>query len=675
MTAPASFSYQWKTTTPGGITTNATGTGATAQNYLVAQVDAGNTLSCVVTGINTAGQTVVTTASTGVVIGTPNVAPVFTADSPPATATVGTAYSYQLVATGATSFVLASGSFPGITVSTAGFISGTPTSSGTVAIIVDAVNAYGTTASPTLTITVAAAASGAPTVTSAAVITGTLVVNNQLTASAVFSGAISYSYQWYFNGIATTGTQFSTYTPSAAGTVYCIVSGTNTAGTTSSTSPTVTIAPASATATRFVGFTMDVTNRSGMVGKNLTTADAFSGPRTNFPGGASTQSAPNLPTNFESFTDYLSVFPWPPIIGCFMNQNDPITSISGNVAALYFGAGAGTSTSSGGYPTYQGQLTDPGQLTGGPFENSPYKNIDGSAAIPSIPIISWDLGGTSLTAIAAGNFDTSTLIPAAQACKAWPASNPGNPAYSGQTGGQVIIRFCHEMNGSWSGYSPGCTVAVNGAFGGQPAGTTCADFVAMWQHVVKVFAEQGATNARWLWCPNVMGSSAATPSQSGWSDGSGTTKLLYPGDAYVDYVGLDGYNYTANSSTWQIFSKVFQTSYNIIYSGDSFTNGPITTTKPMILGEIGCWETDELSGAGSNTKGTWFSAIPAAVEATMPNIIGICYWYENPGSSGNQTSTEYYITSSSGSVAGWNALSESWNGRPPVIQGITAALA
>jgi len=77
------------------------------------------------------------------------------------------------------------------------------------------------------------------------------------------------------------------------------------------------------------------------------------------------------------------------------------------------------------------------------------------------------------------------------------------------------------MNGSWSDWNPD-----NSA---QPAGETPATYVAMWQHVVNYFRSAGVTNVKWVWAPNVDG-------------GDGSMAAYYPGDSYVDYVGLDGYN-------------------------------------------------------------------------------------------------------------------------------------
>ncbi len=45
---------------------------------------------------------------------------------------------------------------------------------------------------------------------------------------------------------------------------------------------------------------------------------------------------------------------------------------------------------------------------------------------------------------------------------------------------------------------------------------------------------EGATNVDWVWSPNRDGSTAAALN---------TFTTLYPGDAYVDYIGFSGYNW------------------------------------------------------------------------------------------------------------------------------------
>jgi len=82
-------------------------------------------------------------------------------------------------------------------------------------------------------------------------------------------------------------------------------------------------------------------------------------------------------------------------------------------------------------------------------------------------------------------------------------------------GHPVVLSFAPEPNGAW--YSWGWTH------------TPAPVWVAAWRHVVTVFRAAGATNVTWLLTVNI-----AYPR-------SGPVGAYWPGNAYVDWVGLDGY--------------------------------------------------------------------------------------------------------------------------------------
>jgi hypothetical protein len=90
----------------------------------------------------------------------------------------------------------------------------------------------------------------------------------------------------------------------------------------------------------------------------------------------------------------------------------------------------------------------------------------------------------------------------------------------------VYLRFAHEMNGDWY------------PWGSRVNGNQQADYVRAWRHVHDLFTAAGAENAQWVWSPD------AEP-------GSNPVALhpLYPGDAYVDYVGLTAYGHTKSQPT------------------------------------------------------------------------------------------------------------------------------
>jgi hypothetical protein len=87
----------------------------------------------------------------------------------------------------------------------------------------------------------------------------------------------------------------------------------------------------------------------------------------------------------------------------------------------------------------------------------------------------------------------------------------------------VILGFAPEMNGSW--YSWGDTHA------------SPAEYIAAWRHVVTVFRGQGALNVTWLWTVNV----AIVASGNNPSNGVAAVTPWWPGNAWVDWVGVDGY--------------------------------------------------------------------------------------------------------------------------------------
>jgi hypothetical protein len=82
----------------------------------------------------------------------------------------------------------------------------------------------------------------------------------------------------------------------------------------------------------------------------------------------------------------------------------------------------------------------------------------------------------------------------------------------------VAIRFAHEMNGNWYPWSE------------SRSGNHAGDYVRAWRHIHDVFTRLGATNVIWVWSPNII---RPVPQVA--------LRPLYPGDKYVDWVGMVGY--------------------------------------------------------------------------------------------------------------------------------------
>ena len=154
--------------------------------------------------------------------------------------TVGSAFNYQITASGSPTLYGATGLPGGLGISTStGAITGTPTGAGTSNVTISATNASGT-GSATLVITVNSSAS-APVISSLLAQSGTVstAFNYQITAS---SSPTSFGATGLPAGLSVNASGTITGTPTAAGTSNVLISATNGSGTGTATL-VITISP------------------------------------------------------------------------------------------------------------------------------------------------------------------------------------------------------------------------------------------------------------------------------------------------------------------------------------------------------------------------------------------------------------------------------------------------
>jgi hypothetical protein len=153
----------------------------------------------------------------------------------------------------------------------------------------------------------------------------------------------------------------------------------------------------------------------------------------------------------------------------------------------------------------------------------------------------------------------------------------------------VILGFAPEMNGSW--YSWGDTH------------TSPAEYIAAWRHVVTVFRGQGALNVTWLWTVNV----AIVATGDNPSNGVAAVTPWWPGAAWVDWAGIDGYFYRGQET----FAIVF---------GNTLSQIHALTPKPVLISE-----TAVAPAAGKAVK------IPGLFAgAYTAGVVGLV-WFDLPG--------------------------------------------
>jgi len=156
-----------------------------------------------------------------------------------------------------------------------------------------------------------------------------------------------------------------------------------------------------------------------------------------------------------------------------------------------------------------------------------------------------------------------------------------------------FMRFNWEMNGRWFPWMEG----INGNKSGES--------VAVWRHVHDIFSSVGANKVSWVWCPNIDPDHIFTDLNS-----------LYPGDSYVDWTCLDGYNHGTNPAKpdrWRSFDNLYSSTYKEIVTS-------IAPSKPMMIGEI---SSTEYGGS----KADWVSDTLAKIPSSYPKIRALV-WFE-----------------------------------------------
>lgn len=151
-----------------------------------------------------------------------------------------------------------------------------------------------------------------------------------------------------------------------------------------------------------------------------------------------------------------------------------------------------------------------------------------------------------------------------------------------------FLRFAPEMNGDWEEYGPRSA--------GDPA-----KFVKAWRYVWKRFYAIGAGNAVWVWSPN-WNSSPNEP----WND----LHAYYPGDRFVDWVGVDFYGLK-----WD--DVPISTQIDSVYA--EFGH------KPVMISETAAADCANYVAGATRTKDRWISELFADLK-THPAVRAL-YWF------------------------------------------------
>ncbi|MGI6029947.1 MAG: glycoside hydrolase family 26 protein [Eubacteriales bacterium] len=178
-----------------------------------------------------------------------------------------------------------------------------------------------------------------------------------------------------------------------------------------------------------------------------------------------------------------------------------------------------------------------------------------------------------------------------------------------------LFRVCNEMNSDWTSY--GGVVNM-----GDPD-----IFIACWRRMYEIFQEEGVNNCIWIFNPNDRN---APPSR--WND----SLAYYPGNEYVQMIGVTGYNngtyYTQWGEEWREFDVIYD-HIQALY-GETFGEFPWIITEfasSSVGGDKEAWIRNMFQHIGKypNIKiAVWFSYADWDAEGNVARP----YWLdETPG--------------------------------------------
>ncbi len=240
---------------------------------------------------------------------------------------------------------------------------------------------------------------------------------------------------------------------------------------------------------------------------------------------------------------------------------------------------------------------------GDPFPTDPSNEQSVRSIINAgmIPILTWEPFAVNLNAIANGSQD-QYIDSWAQAAKA-----EGKP---------IFLRFAHEMNGNWY---------VWNYTGVEPMSLQPDLYIAAYQRIYNRFQAAGATNVAFVWCIN-------------WESFGPHWDVYYPGDQYVDWVGVDLFN-------WPRWPRTFDYMVSACYN-------EFASRKPIMVCEVGSAQNFSpdpgYSNPAAQDKAQWITDMFNAMNTKYPRIKGFAWFNLNK-------ETDWRVQSSPQSAAAYKA--------------------
>ncbi len=180
-----------------------------------------------------------------------------------------------------------------------------------------------------------------------------------------------------------------------------------------------------------------------------------------------------------------------------------------------------------------------------------------------------------------------------------------------ESGTPIMIEFGPEVNGRWFPW--------NGKWNGGEISTRYGDpkipdgperFRDAYRHVIDLFREEGADDITWI----LHVDAAWSPEQS-WNE----LRHYYPGDDYIDWIGVSVFGRQLPQNNWILFPKVLKSFLPQIERA--------APSKPILISEFGVIEDRDIA----DRKAIWLrQALQSVSKGLFKNVRGVTYW-NSPG--------------------------------------------
>ncbi len=233
----------------------------------------------------------------------------------------------------------------------------------------------------------------------------------------------------------------------------------------------------------------------------------------------------------------------------------------------------------------------------------PSRQVDAVRKYGAIPLIYWSPWGPpyeqnkpqprfDLVNIINGKFDPYI--------RAWARSARAIPI-------PILVSWGLEMNGTWFPWGGPCQGGgETRLYGSQSRADGPEKYVAAYRHVVDLVRSEGVKNISWVF----HAQNYSWPVES-WN----TMSHYYPGDDYVDWLGMSVYGKQTQRWDWLTFDTVMRKPYAEL--------SELNATKPIMLAE---WGVGEFPRMGD--KAAFFDEAFASMKKDYPRLKAAVYWHE-----------------------------------------------